>query len=107
RIRVIKDVVFRLAEQDEKKRLGDGPQPESWRCYFLSTSNYSLAEMAKRGRTELDNADLGRLFDIPLPRSDFGIYEDLHGFSDGQQFTDALKNRCRLHFGSTIRVFIG
>ena len=41
RVEVVKDVTMRLAERQAKKRLGDAPKLPSWRCYFLSTSNFS------------------------------------------------------------------
>jgi putative DNA primase/helicase len=106
RAEVILGVTIRLAEQMEKQRLTNATACRSWRCYFLSTSNYSLAELATKGSLEIDNADRGRLVDIPLPEAGHGIYEDLHGCPNGRILTDHLKRRCRTYFGVPIREFL-
>jgi putative DNA primase/helicase len=106
RIEVVKDVVFRLAEQREKLRRESAIKPRTWRGYFLSTSNYSLDEMAEKGGAVVDDADRGRLVDVPLPKAAQGIYEDLHGFPSGEDFTDYLGGECREHYGAPIREFI-
>ncbi len=48
RLELVLNVTMRLAEQREKKRLGGATEPRSWRFYFLSTSNFSLDEMAAK-----------------------------------------------------------
>src|ERR1700677_3395351 len=49
------------------------------------------------GRQEIH---LGRLFDIPCLSSPHGIYDTLHDFRSGEEFSDALKQRCRRYFGT-------
>jgi putative DNA primase/helicase len=68
RIKVVLNVIMRLAQQQGKKRLTGATAIQSWRFYFLSTSNFSLDEMATTGGAEIDDADRGRLVDIPLPK---------------------------------------
>lgn len=106
RAEVILDVTMRLAEQMEKQRLTNATASRSWRCYFLSTSNYSLAELATKASVEIDNADRGRLVDIPLPNTPHGMYEDLHGAPNGRRLTDHLKSQCRTYYGVPIREFL-
>jgi putative DNA primase/helicase len=106
RIETVLEVTFRLAEQVEKKRLTGARENRSWRCYFLSTSNFSLDEMGAKGGKEIDDADRGRLVDIPLPNSGHGIYEDLHGLPSGSRLTSYLKGQCRRHYGVPIRQFL-
>lgn len=106
RLEVVLEVTMRLAEQQEKNRLVGAKEYRSWRCYFLSTSNFSLDEMAAKAGGEVDDADRGRLVDIPLPKDAYGIYEDLHGFPSGSELTDRLKTLCRLYYGVPIREFI-
>ena len=106
RVEVVKDVVMQLAEQKEKKRLPNTTAARSWRCFFLSTSNYAFTKMATMGGAVVDDADLGRLVDIPLPSGGHGIYEDRHGFPNGRRLTDELKKRCRIYYGICIREFI-
>ena len=56
---------------------------------------------------DVDEAELGRLADIPLPAKSHGIYEDLHGYPNGVKLTDKLKVRCRKFFGTPSREFLG
>jgi putative DNA primase/helicase len=104
--KVVFAVGFRLAGGKEKRRLAGFESPRSWRCFFLSTSNYSLAELAERGRRSIDVAARGRLVDIPLPGSGHGIYEVLHHFTSGDKLTDHLKAKCVRYYGAPIRQFL-
>jgi putative DNA primase/helicase len=106
RAQAVIDMSLALAEQTEKQRLTNAVSARTWRLYFLSTSNYSLAELAARGGADVDDAELGRLFDVPCPNGPHGIYERLRGFASGEKLTDALKVRCRRYFGTPSRVFV-
>src|ERR1700730_1889741 len=103
---VVLDISFGLAEGVEKERLTNVGSIRGWLFYFLSTSNYSLDELAQRAGLEIDDAERGRLVDIPNPVAGYGIYEDLHGFENGQKFTDALKVRCRKFCGVVGEEFV-
>src|ERR1700730_18655820 len=100
------DISFGLAENVEKERLTNVGSIRGWRFYFLSTSNYSLTELARRAGIEIDDAERGRLVDIPNPDGGHGIYEELHGFDNGQKLTDALKARCRKFYGAAGEEFV-
>jgi uncharacterized protein (DUF927 family) len=100
------DISFGLAENVEKERLTNIGSIRGWRFYFLSTSNYSLGELAQRAGLEIDDAERGRLVDIPIPDGGHGIYEELHGFENGQKFTDSLKIRCRKYCGAVGKEFV-
>lgn len=95
------DGMFRLSENMQKARLNES-KTAFWRLYFLSTSNLTLDELAELGGVPIDDQHRGRLVDIVLPLGPgtFGIYEELHGVSDGAAFTDVLKTRCRSVFGT-------
>jgi putative DNA primase/helicase len=106
RAEVVSDIVFSLSEGNERERLNNPGSARAWRFYFLSTSNLTFSELAKAGGIEIDDAHLGRLFDIPCPNSRHGIYETIHGFPDGEHLTDALKRRSQQYFGAAGREFI-
>jgi hypothetical protein len=101
RAEAVLDGAFRLSENMEKGRFNEA-EKAAWRLFFLSTSNLTLDDMADRGGVTIDDQHRGRLVDIVLPPgpSTHGIYEHLHGFSDGAALTDALKSRCRSVFGT-------
>jgi len=106
RAQAVLDISFGLAENVERERLTNLGSVRGWRFYFLSTSNYSLDELAQRGNCEIDDAERGRFVDIPNPNGGHGIYEELHGFADGQNFTDKLKIRCRKFYGAVAQEFL-
>ena len=106
RAQAVLDISFGLAENVERERLTNLGSVRGWRFYFLSTSNYSLDDLAQRGDCEIDDAERGRFVDIPNPNGGFGIYEELHGFADGQNFTDKLKIRCRKFYGAVAQEFL-
>jgi uncharacterized protein (DUF927 family) len=106
RANVVTSVAFGLAEQTEKERLTNKAPARAWRCYFLSTSNLSLAQLARRGGVVIDEAHRGRLGDIPLPRNGHGLYEELHDFSSGQALSNALQRRSVNYFGTAGRTFV-
>lgn len=106
RIQVVIEVTFKLAEQSEKERLTNQGPTRAWRCYFLSTSNYSLKQLARLGDRVIDAAEIGRLADIPLPAKGSGIYEKLHGCADGEELSDNLQRRSRSYCGSAITAFL-
>jgi putative DNA primase/helicase len=92
---------FRLSENVQKGRFNE-PERAAWRFYFLSTSNLTLDEIADQGGVPIDDQHRGRLVDVVLPSGPgtHGIYQDLHGFSDGAALTDAIKSQCRCVFGA-------
>jgi putative DNA primase/helicase len=104
--KTVLDAAFGLAEGIEKERLGTGRSARSWRCFFLSTSNVTLDQMAEAAKIAMDEARKGRFVDVPLPAGGHGLYEDLHGFADGEILTNRLKRRCRTYFGAPGREFI-
>jgi putative DNA primase/helicase len=106
RAEVVTSVAFGLAEMTEKERLTNQGSARSWRCYFLSTSNLSLGQLARQGKVAIDEADRGRMTDIPLPEHGHGIYEELHGFANGEVLSDDLQRRARKYYGTPIREFI-
>jgi hypothetical protein len=103
RAHAVSDISFNLAEGTERERLNNQHSVRGWRVYFLSTSNFTLRQLAQRAHLDVDEAELGRLPDIPLPANSNGIYEDLHGYPNGVELTDELKVRCRKFFGTPSR----
>ena len=87
------DVTMRLAEQSEKSRLTGTTDDRKWRGYFLSTSNFSLNEMAVKGGREIDDADRGRLVDIPLPKEAHGIYRGPPRLFERERIENHLKSK--------------
>lgn len=100
------DISFGLAENVERDRLTNVGSIRGWRFYFLSTSNFSLDQLAQRASIPIDDAERGRFVDIPMPVGGHGIYEDLRDFNNGEKFTDILKSRCRKFYGVVGPAFV-
>ena len=107
RAHVVTSGSFGLAEMTERERLTNQGSARWWRSYFLSTSNYSLAELGRRGGVAIDESHQGRMADIPLPTNGYGIYEKLGDFKSGEELSDQLQQRCRKYYGTPAREFIG
>jgi putative DNA primase/helicase len=100
RAEVVLSTTLALAEHTEKERLTNLGSARACCCYFFSTSNYSLDELAEKAGIAIDDAERGRLVDVFLPVGGHGLYEDLHGFDDGGKLTDELKARSCRFFGT-------
>jgi putative DNA primase/helicase len=103
---VVADVVFKLAEYTEKERLTNVGSVRAWRCYFLSTSNFSFEQLGQKGGVDVGEAELGRMSDIPMPADGHGLYETLHDFASGDKLSDALQRWSRRLYGTPIRAFV-
>jgi putative DNA primase/helicase len=106
RAKAVLESSFGLAENVEKERLTNLGSVRGWRFYFLSTSNYSLNDLAHGASIEIDDAERGRFVDIPNPDGGHGIYQDLHQIANGRKFTDSLKIRCRKFCGVVGPAFV-
>jgi putative DNA primase/helicase len=106
RAEIVSDVVFKLAEHTEKERLTNLEPARSWRCYFLSTSNLSFAQLGQEGSVDIGDAEHGRMADIPMPVGGHGLYQSLHYFASGEKFSDELQGQSRRICGTPIRAFV-
>jgi uncharacterized protein (DUF927 family) len=106
RTNVILDVTMRLSEQTERDRLTNTGSARGWRVYFLSTSNLSLPQLAREAGISIDQAEIGRLTDIPLPTKGHGLFEKLHGFPNGESLSKELQSRSTRLFGTAGRTFV-
>jgi putative DNA primase/helicase len=103
--KLIYDFAFALHDGKSKVRLTDERPPEASQLFFLSTSNASVAEVMREGGAIYDKALASRLTDVPC-RGRFGVFDDLHGFSDGAALTDAIKDASDKFYGVAGRTFI-
>ena len=102
----ILDISFGLAENVEKARFTSTGSVRGWRLYFLSTSNYSLNELASRASIKIDDAERGRFVaTFPCPTAATAS-TNMHQYADGRKFTDSLKIRCRKFFGVVGPAFV-
>jgi putative DNA primase/helicase len=97
----IGEVAYMLANGVGKSRAdrqGYNRKKQSWRLIFFSTGEINLAEhMQQSGKKSRVGQEV-RIIDIPADTGKYGIFETLHGFSNGAAFADMLtKNSYRYH----------
>lgn len=103
------DVGCMLANGEGKKRMTKtvtARRALAWQLLFLSTGEISLADkMSEAGLTIKGGQEI-RVLDIPAETGKFGVFENLHKFSDGQSFADYLRSASRRFYGTAIREFL-
>lgn len=78
----------------------------NWRLIFLSNGEISLPEhMLQCGKHAKAGQEV-RIIDIPAKVGSFGCFEELHGYSSGENFADALSEACSKYYGTISRVYI-
>lgn len=102
--------VYMIANGRGKHRgqAGGGLRKQStWNVLALSSGEKTLSEyMAEDGQKIKEGQEV-RLIHLPADAgAGFGLFEDLHGFSKGKDFSDHLKSASLSHYGTPIRAFL-
>ncbi len=103
------DIAYMLANGEGKKRMTKtvtARRSLSWQLLFLSTGEISLADKMQEAGMTIKGGQEVRVLDIPADTGKFGVFENLHEFSDGQSFADYLSTATRKYYGSAIRAFL-
>ncbi len=105
------EIVYMLSNEMGKlrsKRDGTGRKPHKWRVLFLSTGEITLADkIAEDGRRRAKAGQNVRVVDIPADAgAGLGLFEDLHGFPDGDKFARHLKDVTARYYGMPLRAFL-
>ncbi|MGH9935622.1 MAG: DUF927 domain-containing protein, partial [Blastocatellia bacterium] len=78
----------------------------SWRTVLFSTGEISLATHIMQVGKKVRAGQEVRLLDIPAGERQFGAFDDLHTFPDGQRFADHLKTAAGRYYGVAGREFV-
>lgn len=77
-----------------------------WRILFISTGEVGLAlQMRKTGKRAFAGQEV-RISEIPADTGKYGIFEYLHDFENGADFSNYLNQACCENHGVAIREFI-
>lgn len=87
-------------------RSGGARDKAKFRCLFLSTGEISLAQHMLEDGKRAKAGQETRIADIPADLSLFGVFESLHGYSDGASFANALMEAARECHGTAGREYI-
>lgn len=108
--RVAGETAYMLANGEGKNRAGkDGGvrAKARWRLLFLSAGEVGLAQhMGEAGKQAKAGQEL-RLAEIPADAgAGLGVFENLHGASNGSEFAKALDRAIGRHYGAPWLTFI-
>lgn len=102
-------VAYMLANGVGKTRsdkFGIARKKASWKLLFLSTGEISLADHIRQSGKNVRAGQEVRIIDIPSDTGKFGIFENLHGFENGDAFSKHLCKACLEHHGVAAREFL-
>lgn len=105
-------IAYMLANGVGKARAGRGGEARKaaeWRLLFLSSGELGLADKIAedgRGRRIAAGQEV-RIVDIAADAgAGMGVFENLHGFANGDEFAQYLRTATRQHYGYPNRPFI-
>jgi putative DNA primase/helicase len=78
----------------------------TWRVVFLSTGELSLAQLMNEVGKRVKAGQEVRLIEIPADTGVYGLFENLHGFEGGADFSIYLRNTCAHLYGTASRTFL-
>jgi putative DNA primase/helicase len=102
-------VAYQLADGGGKGRMdisGKLRRTAEYSLLYLSTGEISLADHAAQAGMKTRAGQEVRLCDIPADTCEYGVFEDLHGFSDGDSFATTLLQNALNYYGSAIRPYL-
>ncbi|MDD2898333.1 MAG: DUF927 domain-containing protein [Desulfuromonadaceae bacterium] len=103
------EIAYMLANGTGKTRAGrDGEarQSKRWRTCFLSTGEITLAEHVAAGGKKVKAGQEVRLLDIPADTGIHGVFEELHGYQNGNKLSVHLNNTVAEYYGTVGITFI-
>jgi len=99
----MENTVYMLANGQGKERSNKGFEnrdTKTWRLLFLSNGEIDLRSMMQSiGKTPKDGQTL-RIANIQADTGKFGVFDNLHGFANGSQLADYLKEKAEEVHGS-------
>jgi putative DNA primase/helicase len=107
--REVGNIAYMLSNGQGKNRMGKNTarrKSYNWHLLFLSSGERKLSEiMAQAGQTIRGGQEI-RLCDIEADTGKNGMFENLHGFANGSEFSDYLREISRENYGTAIREFL-
>jgi putative DNA primase/helicase len=97
------EVAYMLGNGTGKARAdksGSARDKAKWRCLFLSTGEVSLAQHMLEDGKKARAGQETRIADIPADLGAFGVFDALHGASDGALFANLIKDKVREYHGA-------
>jgi putative DNA primase/helicase len=78
----------------------------AWTLALISSGEISIGEKLREARLDVMPGHEVRLIDIEADGRDHGVFDWLHGMSDGAQFAEAVQTATRQTYGAVGRQFV-
>lgn len=108
--RVVGEVAYMLANEAGKSRMSKGIElrpRKTWKLLGLSTGEVSLADKMREAGKKPHAGMETRLIDVPADAGrKHGLFEMLHGFQNGEEFSRYLKKVSNQYYGTAIREYL-
>ncbi len=78
----------------------------TWRLVFFSTGELSLAQLMNEAGKRIKAGQEVRFIEVPANTGVYGLFENLHGFKGGADFSAYLCNTCAQFYGTAARAFL-
>ncbi len=85
---------------------GSARNQNRWRLVFLSNGELSLEQLLNEVGKKTKAGQEVRLIDLPANTGKFGLFENLHEFENGSDFSKYLKNACKEFYGTAGKAFL-
>ncbi|MDR1196516.1 MAG: DUF927 domain-containing protein [Endomicrobium sp.] len=109
-IKDVSQVIYMFGNERGKSRLTRGAtlkKVKEWRLSILSSGEIGIADKIEEGGKKVKGGILVRCIDIDVQISEeLGIFNTLHDFESGAEFSNYLKNQVTEYHGVTAEEFI-
>ena len=102
-------VIYMLGNGMSKVRAnqqGSARKQVTWRLVFLSNGEEGLAQLLREIGKKVKAGQEVRLIEIPADTGVYGLFENLHGFEGGADFSTYLKDTCAMYYGVASRAYL-
>ncbi len=113
--KVVGEIIYMIGNGTGKKRAnvdGSGRPSASWRAMLLSSGELTIAakiaaERSNGSQETLTAGQAARVVDIPCNvHSEYGVFENIHGYPSSRAFANDLKRLARAHYGHAASEFL-
>lgn len=97
------ETAYLLSNEKGKLRAtktGCSAEQHKWKFLFLSNGEISLDEHMQQCGKKAKGGQEVRLADIPADTGKFGCFENLHEYTTGEEFADAISTACDSFYGA-------
>lgn len=103
------EIAYLLVNGSGKQRCdrsGYARSKQTWRLLFLSSGEVGLPDLIRQAGQKVRGGHEVRVVDIPAFTGEHGVFEYLHGFSSGDEFSRMLCTNAEKYHGIAGKVFI-